>query len=91
MILALNAYKDQLYTIQDKKIFYKVQDMLLDVSYGYKTVFAYLQELDNNKVSLAHFKSHMTITLCVAEFSYACLPEYYDYLVGVTGTLTCLP
>lgn len=33
----------------------------------------------------------MAINLCVAEFSYACLPEYYSNVVGVTGTLTCLP
>ena len=33
----------------------------------------------------------MTINLCVAEFSYACLPEYYHGVLGVTGTLTCLP
>ena len=33
----------------------------------------------------------MTINLCVAEFSYACLPECYDFVLGVTGTLTCLP
>lgn len=33
----------------------------------------------------------MTMTLCVAEFSYACLPLYYTHVVGVTGTLLCLP
>ncbi len=33
----------------------------------------------------------MTINLCVAEFSYALLPKFYDHVCGVTGTLTCLP
>ena len=34
---------------------------------------------------------NMVINLCVAEFSYACILEYYTHILGVTGTLTCLP
>ena len=74
MLLALNTYSGQKYWIQNKKILYKVEDVLLDVSYGYNTVYAYLQEFFQNKVSEANFIEHMTITFCVAEFSYAYLP-----------------
>lgn len=42
MILALKTYHDQNYTIQDKKIMYKVEDTLMDISYRYNTVYAYL-------------------------------------------------
>lgn len=44
MLLALNTYTDQKYWIQNKTILYKVSDVLLDVSYGYNTVYAYLKE-----------------------------------------------
>jgi len=36
--------------IQDKKIMYKVEDVLVDVSYRYNTVYAYLDEYNKNKV-----------------------------------------
>jgi hypothetical protein len=36
--------------IQDKKIMYKVEDVLVDVSYRYNTVYAYLDEYYKNKV-----------------------------------------
>lgn len=91
MVAALSTYKDQNYLVIDKKIMYKVEDSIMDVSYSYNTIYAYLEEYEKNKISQAAFQDHMTINLCVAEFSYACLPEYYSNVVGVTGTLTCLP
>jgi hypothetical protein len=41
MIAALSTYKEQNYYIVDKKIVYKVEDSLRDVSYRYNTVYAY--------------------------------------------------
>lgn len=70
---------------------YKVEDSLMDVSYRYNTVYAYLHEYNKGTVSIQAYQEHMSITLCIAEFSFACLPEYYHNVVGVTGTLTCLP
>jgi preprotein translocase subunit SecA len=91
MVAALQTYKEQNYLVIDKKIMYKVEDSIMDVSYSYNTIYAYLEEFEKNKISETAFNDHMTISLCVAEFSYACLPQYYANVVGVTGTLTCLP
>ena len=44
MIAALSTYEDQKYIIKNKKIMYKVEDSLMDVSYRYNTVCAYLKE-----------------------------------------------
>ena len=51
MVAALTTYKDQNYTIIDRKILYKVEDSFMEVSYRYNTVYAYLEEFDNGKVS----------------------------------------
>lgn len=91
MLGALSTYQSQQYVIIDKKILYKVEDSLMDVSYRYNTVYAYLNEFNKGTVSIQAYQDHMSITLCIAEFSFACLPEYYHNVVGVTGTLTCLP
>ena len=42
MLAALKTYKNQQYYIIDKKIMYKVEDSLMDVSYRYNTVYAYM-------------------------------------------------
>lgn len=63
----------------------------MDVSYRYNTVYAYMEQLEKGTVSQASYNSHLTINLCIAEFSYALLPKYYSHVCGVTGTLTCLP
>lgn len=91
MVGALKTYEEQKYEIIDKRIMYKVADSYKDISYGYNTVYAYLKEHKNGKVSYENYKQHLVITLCVAEFSYAQLPQYYHNIAGVTGTLTCLP
>ena len=51
MVAALTTYKDQNYTIIDRKILYKVEDSFMEVSYRYNTVYAYLEEFENGKVS----------------------------------------
>ena len=74
MIAALHTYKNQKYVIKDKKIYYKVNDSLRDVSYSYNTVYAYLNELEKGTVTDSVVNENLSITLCIAEFSYALLP-----------------
>ena len=87
---ALNYRHD--YHIHDAKIMYKDADTYTDkISYGYKTVFAYCHEYDNNKVSMENMNWALKIQLRVSEFSYAMLPTFYQCLLGVTGTLEVIP
>lgn len=51
MVAALSTYKDQNYLVIDKKIMYKVEDSIMDVSYSYNTIYAYLEEYEKNKIS----------------------------------------
>ena len=44
MLAGLTTYKDQIYVVKDKKIMYKVEDSLKEVSYRYNTVYAYFEE-----------------------------------------------
>ncbi len=87
---ALNYKHD--YLIIDKRIAYKDNDSIsYKINYGYKTVFAYLYEFHNNRVSRAYLDEALQITLMIAEFSYAALPTYFCNILGVTGTLEVLP
>ena len=92
MLAALKSFQDQHYYVVDRKIMYKGETTISDeFSYGYNTVFAYLKENDLGKVSEAALQENVCISLCVSEFSYACLPLYYGHVLGVSGTLKCLP
>jgi hypothetical protein len=76
------------YFIKDKCIFYKDGDSISSkINFGYKTVFAYLHEYENNKVDKVYLDEALQISLMVAEFSYASLPNFFKYILGVTGTL----
>lgn len=56
MLGALKTYEEQKYEIIEKKIMYKVADSYKDISYGYNTVYAYLKEHKNGKVSYENYK-----------------------------------
>ncbi len=53
MLAALETYQEQQYAIIDRKIMYKVEDTLQEVSYGYNTVYAYMKEYFNGQISEA--------------------------------------
>ena len=83
---ALN-YKHEYFVIE-KRIAYKDNDSIsYKINYGYKTVFAYLHEFQKSRVSKVYLEEALQITLMIAEFSYASLPNYFSNILGVTGTL----
>lgn len=83
---ALN-YKHE-YFIIEKRIAYKDNDTIsYKINFGYKTVFAYLYEFQHSRVSRGYLDDALQISLMVAEFSYAALPNYFCSILGVTGTL----
>mmetsp|Transcript_12850 Transcript_12850/g.19234 ORF Transcript_12850/g.19234 Transcript_12850/m.19234 type:complete len:1061 (-) Transcript_12850:89-3271(-) len=73
------------------RIGYKVMDSIsYEVTYGYRTVFAYLQEADkgNLKESDKALASALFIPLSCGQFSYANISP--KRILGVSGTLSAL-
>ena len=92
ILASLRSFESQKYYVIDEKILYQSETTVSDsFSYGYNTVFAYLKENDYGRVSQKAFNENLCISLCVSEFSYAHLPLYYEHVLGVSGTLKCLP
>ena len=52
---------------------------------------SYLHEYQHKRVSKAYLDEALQITLMIAEFSYAALPNFFCNILGVTGTLEVLP
>jgi len=92
MIRDLAAYKNDVYTVSNGKIYYKEGDGLSDkIHYGYRTIWAYFHEhYVNKKVSVNELTKQMVINPAVAAFSYSKLPEYFNSILGVTGTLVSM-
>lgn len=91
MVAGALEYKHD-YLISQNQIVYKDNDSLKsNISHGYKTVFAYIHECNLGNVSRCYTDDAKQISLMVAEFSYAALPNYFSYILGVTGTLEVLP
>jgi hypothetical protein len=66
MVTGAINYKHD-YLIIDKRIAYKDKDSIsYKINYGYKTVFAYLYEFHNNRVSKAYLDESLQITLTIA-------------------------
>ena len=90
MIADVDNFK-HVYLIQDDKIGYKEQDGIsFDVVYGYKTMFAYFHEHDLNKISQSSLEENIFIAIKCGSFSYAEIPECFQFIMGVTGTLKTL-
>ena len=89
MIRDLVSYKNDAYTVQNGRIYYKEGDGLSDkIHYGYRTIWAYFHENRiNNKVSINDLSKQLFNNLIVAGFSYSKLPFYFQSILGVTGTL----
>ena len=78
---------DHDYVVRDDLIQYKDQDEISSkISYGFHTLFAYLKELDKNRITSGSVERALEISLIIAEFSYALLQTYFRSIIGVTGT-----
>ncbi|CAL6013736.1 Helicase-related_protein [Hexamita inflata] len=76
------------YIVHKGLIGYKSQDTIsTSTYYGYRTLFAYYQEVENNKVQVNELQIRKTIHFSCGNFSYAEIPKNYKHIIGVTGTL----
>jgi hypothetical protein len=79
------------YVVQGDLIGYKEQDGLaFNVTYGYRTLFAYLREWGRGRISDAGLERHLALRVRCGCFSYAEVPKHFDAVVGLTGTLATL-
>jgi hypothetical protein len=72
----------------DDRIGYKIQDTIsYQVTYGYRTVFAYLKEADNGNLKNrdATLSRVLTMPISCGQFSYANIKP--TRILGVSGTL----
>lgn len=91
MLADLNTFESPHYFVQNDKIGYKEQDGIsFNITYGYKTMFAYYNEKSKGTITEASLKQNIAIGVSCGEFSYAEIPLQFDCIMGVTGTLKTL-
>ncbi|KAL4480832.1 hypothetical protein ABPG72_001701 [Tetrahymena utriculariae] len=79
------------YIVQNDRIAYKEQDVLSsDITYGYKTLFAYFYENEKGNISKKSLQENTFIMLRCGSFSYSEIPFQFEKIIGVTGTLETL-
>ena len=90
--LVLKSFSSHQYIIRDDKIGYKYQDDIsFNTNYGYNTIFAYLLENENGKISNSSLIDNLAILIRIGQFSYAEIPlQNFNSIIGVTGTLESL-
>ena len=87
MVSDLKSFENHDYIVKDDKIGYKEQDgVVFDTRYGYKTLFAYLLENENGKISNESLNENVSLLVKLGTFSYAEIPNDNFYsILGVTG------
>ncbi|CAL6025624.1 Helicase-related_protein [Hexamita inflata] len=81
-------FKTHKYIVHKGLIGYKSQDTIsTSTYYGYRTLFAYYQEVENKKINVNELQTRKTVHFSCGNFSYAEIPKNYQHIIGVTGTL----
>ncbi|CAF4669347.1 unnamed protein product [Rotaria sp. Silwood1] len=79
------------YVVKEDKIGYIEQDNIVyNVVYSYKTLFAYYYEHEKGQISRKSLEEKISIRIKCGSFSYAEIPLQFKYIMGVTGTLETL-
>ncbi|ETO04255.1 hypothetical protein RFI_33142, partial [Reticulomyxa filosa] len=91
MLNDIQKFESHGYQVSNDKIGYKEQDSICyNIRYGYKTLFAYYYENEQNKISDESFKNNIFISFQIGNFSYAEVPKNFCCIMGVSGTLKTL-
>ncbi|CAL6025644.1 Conserved_hypothetical protein [Hexamita inflata] len=87
----LKSFQSQEYEVVNGLIGYKDQDSVsTNIVYGYKTLFAYYQEVENKTVKNTELQNRIGLQITCGNYSYAEIPKKYKHIIGVTGTLDTL-
>ena len=95
MISDCQVFKNHGYIVNEGMIGYKEQDAIeYDINVGYKTLFAYMHEIEDRKTILPDCKNFLKLKRLIlkcGEFSYArIIKDEFKLIMGVTGTLSTL-
>ncbi|CAF4095909.1 unnamed protein product [Rotaria sp. Silwood2] len=91
MLYDVNNFESHDYHVAQDKIGYIEQDnVVFNVVYRYKTLFAYYLENEKGKISRKSLEENVSIYIKCGSFSYAEIPLQFMYIMGVTGTLETL-
>lgn len=91
LLFDVQNFESHDYVVKQDRIGYIEQDnVVYNVTYGYKTLFAYYCEHDKGTISQASLDENIGITIKCGSFSYAEMPLKFAYIMGVTGTLKTL-
>ena len=91
MLSDANNFESHDYVVKNDKIGYIEQDnVIYNVVYGYKTLFAYYYEHEKGRVSQRSLDENISMIINCGSFSYAEIPLQYKFIMGVTGTLETL-
>jgi hypothetical protein len=91
MLADVNEFAQPAYEVQHGKLGYKEGDGLnFRRMYGYRTMFAYLNEEEQGSIDAADTNQVLGLSISCGAFSYAKIPERFDCILGVTGTLDCM-
>jgi len=79
------------YIVWEGKICYKEMDGISSRTVsGYSTAFAGIKEYENNRIEKEAMEEGLSIPLRCGQSSYAEMPNVFDVILGVTGTLSSL-
>ncbi|UJR17604.1 hypothetical protein I4U23_004500 [Adineta vaga] len=91
MLADVQSFESHDYVVKNNKIGYIEQDNIVyNVVYGYKTLFAYHHEHEKGNISRESLLDNIAIRINCGSFSYAEIPLQFRYIMGVTGTLETL-
>ncbi|CAF3356787.1 unnamed protein product [Rotaria sp. Silwood2] len=91
MLSDVNNFESHDYVVSQDKIGYIEQDNIVyNVVYGYKTLFAYHCEHEKGKRSKESLHENISIRINCGSFSYAEISLQFAYIMGVTNTLETL-
>mmetsp|Transcript_1455 Transcript_1455/g.3038 ORF Transcript_1455/g.3038 Transcript_1455/m.3038 type:complete len:1794 (-) Transcript_1455:138-5519(-) len=75
--------------LENSRIGYKVMDTIsYEATYGYRTIFAYLQEAERGNMDYSKIVDSLVIPISCGQFSYANISP--KRILGVSGTLSAL-
>lgn len=91
MIIDVKSFEQLDYVVQNDRIGYRDQHgVTFNISYRYKTIFAYFCEQGKGQITSGTLKKRANLLIDCGTFSYAEIPNQFKYIFGVTGTLSTL-
>ena len=91
MLSNVKNFESHDYVVKNDKIRYIEQDnVVYNVGYGYKTLFAYYYEHEKARISQQSLDENISVIINCDSFSYAEIPPQYKFIMGVTGIFETL-